>query len=109
MNLEAVAGVRLRAGAGRDPRRGGIRPDCRRARRRATRAAARRHRARLRERLAYFKVPGHIAFVDAIPVTPTQKLQRGAIQALARRRSARPTRSTCALQGDLRQREKASA
>jgi acyl-CoA synthetase (AMP-forming)/AMP-acid ligase II len=35
------------------------------------------------ERLAYHKVPGHIAFVDTIPVTATQKLQRGAIKALA--------------------------
>jgi acyl-CoA synthetase (AMP-forming)/AMP-acid ligase II len=35
------------------------------------------------ERLAYHKVPGHIAFVDTIPVTPTQKLQRGTIKALA--------------------------
>jgi acyl-CoA synthetase (AMP-forming)/AMP-acid ligase II len=35
------------------------------------------------ERLAYHKVPGHIAFVDAIPVTATQKLQRGAIKVLA--------------------------
>ena len=28
------------------------------------------------ERLAYFKVPGYIAFVDTLPVTATQKLQR---------------------------------
>ena len=28
------------------------------------------------ERLAYFKVPGYVAFVDTIPVTATQKLQR---------------------------------
>ena len=54
------------------------------------------------ERLAYFKVPAHIAFVDAIPVTPTQKLQRGAIKALAaqarrRARHGRPAR----LQGDV--------
>lgn len=35
------------------------------------------------ERLAYHKVPGHIAFVDAVPVTATQKLQRGTIKALA--------------------------
>src|SRR5437763_2814935 len=35
------------------------------------------------ERLAYHKVPGHIAFVDAVPVTATQKLQRGTLKALA--------------------------
>ncbi len=36
-------------------------------------------------RLAYFKAPGYVAFVAAIPVTATQKLQRGAIRDLARR------------------------
>ena len=35
------------------------------------------------ERLAYHKVPGYVALVDTIPITPTQKLQRGAIKALA--------------------------
>jgi len=35
------------------------------------------------ERLAYHKAPAYIAFVDTIPVTATQKLQRGAIKALA--------------------------
>src|SRR5581483_8291847 len=35
------------------------------------------------QRLAYHKVPGHIAFVDTIPVTATQKLQRGVIKTLA--------------------------
>ena len=35
------------------------------------------------QRLAYHKVPGHIAFVDSIPVTATQKLQRGVIKAMA--------------------------
>lgn len=34
-------------------------------------------------RLAYFKAPAYVAFVDAIPVTSTQKLQRGEIRALA--------------------------
>lgn len=36
-----------------------------------------------RERLAYFKCPGWIAFVDELPVTATQKLQRGALRELA--------------------------
>jgi acyl-CoA synthetase (AMP-forming)/AMP-acid ligase II len=35
------------------------------------------------QRLAYHKVPAYIAFVDSIPVTATQKLQRSAIKALA--------------------------
>lgn len=37
-----------------------------------------------RERLQYFKVPGYIAFVDALPTTASQKLQRGTIRALGR-------------------------
>ncbi len=36
------------------------------------------------ERLAYFKAPGHIAFVDALPTTASQKLQRGEIRTLGR-------------------------
>ncbi len=35
------------------------------------------------ERLAYFKLPGYIAFVDALPVTATQKLRYGAVAELA--------------------------
>ncbi|WP_254797026.1 AMP-binding protein [Sulfitobacter albidus] len=33
--------------------------------------------------MAYYKVPGYIAFVDALPLTPTQKIQRAALKALA--------------------------
>jgi acyl-CoA synthetase (AMP-forming)/AMP-acid ligase II len=33
--------------------------------------------------LAYYKVPGHVAFVDALPLTPSQKIQRGELKALA--------------------------
>jgi acyl-CoA synthetase (AMP-forming)/AMP-acid ligase II len=35
------------------------------------------------ERLAYYKVPAYFAFVDTLPVTATQKLQRAEIRALA--------------------------
>ena len=35
------------------------------------------------ERTAYYKCPGWIAFVPELPVTATQKLQRGALKALA--------------------------
>jgi len=35
------------------------------------------------EQLAYFKAPGYVAFVDALPLTPTQKVQRGELKALA--------------------------
>jgi acyl-coenzyme A synthetase/AMP-(fatty) acid ligase len=34
------------------------------------------------KRLSYFKVPGYIVFVDALPVTSTQKIQRGELRKL---------------------------
>jgi acyl-CoA synthetase (AMP-forming)/AMP-acid ligase II len=34
------------------------------------------------DRLAYYKAPGYVAFVPALPLTSTQKLQRGAIKDL---------------------------
>jgi len=33
-------------------------------------------------RLAYYKAPGYIAFVDALPLTPTNKIRRGDLSAL---------------------------
>lgn len=36
------------------------------------------------EDLSYFKVPGWIAFVDSLPLTPTQKVQRGELKSRAR-------------------------
>jgi acyl-CoA synthetase (AMP-forming)/AMP-acid ligase II len=36
------------------------------------------------DQLAYFKAPGWVAFVPALPLTPTQKIQRGELKALAR-------------------------
>ncbi len=35
------------------------------------------------EQLAYYKAPGWVAFVDALPLTPTQKVQRGELKSLA--------------------------
>ncbi len=35
------------------------------------------------ERLAYYKAPGHVAFVDALPMTASQKIQRGELRTLA--------------------------
>ena len=35
------------------------------------------------EEMAYYKVPGYIAFVDALPLTATQKIQRKALKDLA--------------------------
>lgn len=34
-------------------------------------------------RLAYYKAPGYVAFVDALPLTASQKIQRGELKALA--------------------------
>lgn len=34
------------------------------------------------ERLAYYKAPGYISFQDSLPVTATQKIQRGALKSL---------------------------
>jgi acyl-CoA synthetase (AMP-forming)/AMP-acid ligase II len=36
------------------------------------------------ERLQYYKAPGYISFVDALPTTDSQKLRRGAIRELGR-------------------------
>jgi acyl-CoA synthetase (AMP-forming)/AMP-acid ligase II len=38
-----------------------------------------------RERLAYYKAPGYIAFCSALPLTRTEKLQRTELRKLARR------------------------
>ena len=35
------------------------------------------------ERLVYFKLPGYVAFVEALPLTPSQKLQRGVLKQLS--------------------------
>lgn len=35
--------------------------------------------------LTYYKVPGYVAFLDALPLTASQKLQRGELKALARK------------------------
>ncbi len=43
-----------------------------------------------RERLAYHKVPGWIAFVEALPLTGTNKIQRGTMKTWAARLVAEP-------------------
>ncbi|MDB5859688.1 MAG: ATP-dependent acyl-CoA ligase [Ramlibacter sp.] len=35
------------------------------------------------DQLAYYKAPGYVAFVDAVPLTPSQKVQRGQLRELA--------------------------
>jgi len=41
-------------------------------------------------RLAYYKAPGYVAFVDGLPLTATQKLNRAALKSLARDLPATP-------------------
>jgi acyl-CoA synthetase (AMP-forming)/AMP-acid ligase II len=43
------------------------------------------------ERLAYFKLPGYVAFLDSLPVTATQKPRYGALAELAQSLLAAPT------------------
>ena len=33
--------------------------------------------------MAYYKVPGYVAFIDALPLTGTQKIQRGDLKRMA--------------------------
>jgi acyl-CoA synthetase (AMP-forming)/AMP-acid ligase II len=40
--------------------------------------------------LAYYKAPGYVAFVDALPLTASQKIQRGELRELARALPAQP-------------------
>ncbi|RMF08394.1 MAG: ATP-dependent acyl-CoA ligase [Alphaproteobacteria bacterium] len=47
-------------------------------------AAAQQIVAAALESLTYYKVPGYIAFVDALPLTASQKLQRGELKSLAK-------------------------
>jgi acyl-coenzyme A synthetase/AMP-(fatty) acid ligase len=35
------------------------------------------------DQLAYYKAPGYVAFVDALPLTPSQKIQRGQLRDMA--------------------------
>jgi acyl-CoA synthetase (AMP-forming)/AMP-acid ligase II len=60
------------------------------------------------ERLAYFKVPGYIAFVETLPVTATQKLQRSETKAMAARLMDAPgTIDLREFKGTLRQKDPA--
>jgi acyl-CoA synthetase (AMP-forming)/AMP-acid ligase II len=42
------------------------------------------------ERLAYYKLPGYVAFVESLPVTATQKPRYGVLAELARSLLAAP-------------------
>jgi crotonobetaine/carnitine-CoA ligase len=45
----------------------------------ASSTKAREIQERARDRLAYYKLPAWIAFIDKVPVTGTQKVQKGQI------------------------------
>ena len=55
------------------------------------------------ERLAYFKAPGYVAFVDALPLTVSQKIQRGELRELAR---SLPGKSNCIDTRSMKRRRK---
>jgi acyl-coenzyme A synthetase/AMP-(fatty) acid ligase len=40
--------------------------------------------------LSYFKVPGWVVFVDALPLTASQKVARGELKAMAQRLVTQP-------------------
>ena len=42
------------------------------------------------DRLAYFKAPGYVAFVDALPLTVSQKIQRSELRELAKKLPGTP-------------------
>ena len=57
--------------------------------------------AHCRQRLAYYKAPGYVAFCKRLPLTATEKLQRADLKALAR---ARLAAGTCVDTRDLKRR-----
>ena len=56
--------------------------------------------------LAYYKVPGYVAFVDALPLTPTNKIQRGELKKLAPTLVDAPT---CVNTNHLKKRQEVTA
>jgi acyl-CoA synthetase (AMP-forming)/AMP-acid ligase II len=76
----------------------------------AARHLAERIASACSERLAYYKVPGYVAFVDTLPVTATQKLQRGETRRAAQTALGAPdTIDLREFKGKLRLRDKAGA
>ncbi len=53
-------------------------------------------------RLAYFKAPGYVAFVDELPLTASQKIQRGELKRLAQ---SLPGQSYCVDTRHMKQRQ----
>ena len=40
--------------------------------------------------LAYYKAPGYVAFVEALPLTASQKIQRGELRVMAQQLPGQP-------------------
>lgn len=57
--------------------------------------------AHCRQRLAYYKAPGYVAFCERLPLTATEKVQRAELKALA---EARLAAGTCVDTRDLKRR-----
>ncbi len=55
------------------------------------------------ERLTYFKAPGYVAFVESLPLTVSQKIQRGELRELAR---TLPSKPNCIDTRELKRRRK---
>ena len=53
--------------------------------------------------LTYFKVPGYVAFVDALPLTVSQKIQRGELREMAR---TLPHKPNCVDTREMKRRRK---
>jgi acyl-CoA synthetase (AMP-forming)/AMP-acid ligase II len=53
--------------------------------------------------LAYYKAPGYVAFVEALPLTPSQKVQRAALKELA---AALPGQANCIDVRGMKKRQK---
>jgi acyl-CoA synthetase (AMP-forming)/AMP-acid ligase II len=54
------------------------------------------------EQLAYYKAPGYVAFVDSLPLTTTNKIQRGEMKALA---PTLPGTARCVDTGHMKKRQ----
>lgn len=55
-------------------------------------------------RLAYYKAPGYVAFIDALPLTTSQKVQRGELKALA---ASLPGQPNCVDTTSMKRRQQA--
>ncbi|TEA76886.1 AMP-binding protein [Allopusillimonas ginsengisoli] len=56
--------------------------------------------------LAYYKVPGYVAFIDALPLTATNKIQRGELKALA---ATLPDTAMCVNTCDMKKRQEVAS